>query len=92
VQVETLMCKSCGLCAEYCPVGVMKPATEVPPDDLDGPVMNPSGHVVYLVHDPEGKCTGCGICAAACPEGAVVVYRNQPAKMGADSGEEASGE
>jgi ferredoxin len=78
VQVESLLCKSCGLCAEYCPEELMKPATDIPPDDLDVPVMNPSGHVVYLIHDPEGQCNGCGICASACPEGAVVVYRRKP--------------
>ncbi len=80
VQVQSLLCKSCGLCAEYCPHHLMKPATEIPADDRDGPVINPSGHVVYEIYDPQGQCTGCGICATACPEGAVVVYRRGKAK------------
>jgi 2-oxoglutarate ferredoxin oxidoreductase subunit delta len=79
VQVQFLLCKSCGLCAEYCPRGLMKPATEVPADARTGPAMNPAGHIVYVVHDPEGRCTGCGICAQVCPEGAVVVYRRKKA-------------
>jgi len=80
VQVQPLLCKSCGLCAEYCPQQLMKPATEIPADDRAGPVMSPSGHVVYEIHDPENRCTGCGICATACPEGAVVVYRRKKPK------------
>ncbi|MDD4888850.1 MAG: 4Fe-4S binding protein [Phycisphaerae bacterium] len=79
VQVQVLLCKSCGLCAEYCPHHLLKPATEIPPDQRTGPVMNPAGHVVYEVYDPEGLCTGCGICGNICPEGAVVVYRRRKA-------------
>ena len=75
--MQGLLCKSCGLCAEYCPRQLMKPATEVPADCRHGPVINSAGHVVYEIHDPDGKCTGCGICANACPEGAVVVYRGK---------------
>ncbi|MCG3179307.1 MAG: hypothetical protein BIFFINMI_01641 [Phycisphaerae bacterium] len=83
VQVEPLLCKSCGLCAEYCPEHLMKAATDIPADDREGPTLNPSGHVVYLIHDPDGQCSGCGICATACPEGAVVVYRRAAFKSGA---------
>lgn len=77
VQVHFLLCKSCGLCAEYCPQHLLRPATEVPQAERTGPTMNPAGHVVYEVHDPEGRCTGCGICGQLCPEGAVVVYRRR---------------
>jgi len=79
VQVEPLLCKSCGLCAEYCPQDLMKPANDIPSDSRSGPIINPAGHVVYEIYDPNNKCTGCGICASVCPEGAVVVYRTKPA-------------
>lgn len=75
VQIHPLLCKSCGLCAEYCPRELPKPATDLPPDQRTGAVINPAGHVVYVVWDPKGRCNGCGICAQVCPEGAVVVYR-----------------
>ena len=80
VQVQFLLCKSCGLCAEYCPRGLLKPATDIPADQRTGPgcpTMNPAGHVVYAVYDPEGKCNGCGLCATVCPEGAIAVYRRK---------------
>ena len=80
VQVQFLLCKSCGLCAEYCPRGLLKQATDIPPDERPDAVMNPAGHVVYTVHDPQGKCNGCGICATVCPEGAIVVYRRRKEK------------
>lgn len=92
VQVEPLMCKSCGLCAEYCPQHLMRPANEIPEAEREGPLINPAGHVVYEIFDPQGKCTGCGICATACPEGAVVVYRRKPAPKTAAQGKEADGE
>ena len=79
VQVQGLLCKSCGLCAEYCPQELMKPATEVPPDQQPAATMNPAGHVLYVIHDPQGRCNGCGICAGICPEGAIVVYRRKKA-------------
>jgi len=77
VQVQDLLCKSCGLCAEYCPRGLMRAATDVPAEQRTSPVMNPAGHVVYAIHDPAGQCTGCGICGQMCPEGAIVVYRRK---------------
>jgi ferredoxin len=42
--------------------------------------MNPAGHVVYAIYDPDHKCNGCGLCATVCPEGAIVVYRRKKGK------------
>jgi len=63
VMIERDLCKSCGLCVEFCPRGLITLDNElnkrgVPPAALTG--------------DAE-RCTGCGNCAAMCAEAAIEI-------------------
>jgi len=67
VAVNEDRCKGCGLCAEFCPSGVL---------ELRADTLNSKGyHIVHMKY-PE-KCTGCAICAAMCPDVALTVERGE---------------
>ncbi len=57
VLIESERCKGCGICAAFCPVGML----------AVGDTMNSHGYpVVRLI---EGKvCRGCGRCYVMCPD------------------------
>ena len=63
VTIHRDLCKSCGLCIEYCPRKLLKLDTE----------LNRRGvHPARFNGSPE-KCTGCGNCAAICPDAAIEI-------------------
>jgi len=64
IEIRADRCKSCGLCVEACPDGLIKVAEK----------LNDMGyHPVEYCGD---GCTGCGLCYTVCPEpGCITVYR-----------------
>ena len=64
IEIRVDRCKSCGLCVEVCPDGLIKVSEE----------LNDMGY-----HPAEycgNGCTGCGLCYTVCPEpGCITVYR-----------------
>ena len=58
---DYLLCLSCGICAQACPVSALAMKRE-----------GKSGKYRNLFPEPVGdKCIGCGSCARACPMDAV---------------------
>jgi len=51
-------CKSCGLCVEACPKGLLA---------IDKSKLNAKGYYPVAISD-EAACTGCAICARMCPD------------------------
>ena len=64
VVIDGERCKSCMLCVEFCPKGVLTPSEET----------NSKGHHPIRCANQDG-CTGCGICALMCPDVCIEVYR-----------------
>lgn len=64
VKVLSNYCKSCGLCVEICPKGILK----------IGDKTNPKGYYTVVVTDQE-KCTGCTLCGIVCPDVAIEIYK-----------------
>jgi 2-oxoglutarate ferredoxin oxidoreductase subunit delta len=64
VKVLPQYCKSCQLCIEVCPKGVLKV----------GDKTNEKGYYT-IVPANEEKCTGCTLCALVCPDVAIEVYK-----------------
>lgn len=51
-------CKSCKLCVEACPKGLLF---------IDTAALNSKGYYPASIKD-EAACTGCAICARMCPD------------------------
>jgi len=51
-------CKSCGLCIEACPKGILY---------IDKSTLNAKGYNPAAISD-ESACVGCAICARMCPD------------------------
>ncbi len=64
VVIDAERCKSCMLCVEFCPKGVLTPSEET----------NSKGHHPIRCTNQD-ECTGCGICALMCPDVCIEVYR-----------------
>ncbi len=69
VEVDTDLCKGCGLCVYFCPKSVL---------DLTGEV-NSKGYRTAKKGNP-ASCTGCAICAHVCPDIALVVWRGKDSR------------
>lgn len=65
VKIDEIRCKGCGLCADFCPNGVLT---------LDIGDINEKGYHPAGMGQPE-VCTGCGVCALMCPDAAITVER-----------------
>jgi len=59
-------CKSCGLCVNICPKGVL----------AIGDKTNQKGYYPVIVID-DSKCISCAMCATVCPDVALEVSREQ---------------
>jgi 2-oxoglutarate ferredoxin oxidoreductase subunit delta len=64
VKVLSEYCKSCRLCVEICPKGVLQ----------IGDKTNAKGYYTAIVVDEE-KCNGCTLCGIVCPDVAIEVYK-----------------
>ncbi|MGI6227092.1 MAG: 4Fe-4S dicluster domain-containing protein [Peptococcales bacterium] len=64
VKILPEYCKSCQLCIEACPKGVLKV----------GDKANAKGYYT-VVPAFEEKCNGCTLCAIVCPDVAIEVYK-----------------
>lgn len=66
IEIDEKRCKACGLCAEYCPRGVIGiDLARIEVNGLGCAVMRGSG------------CIGCGICTAVCPDIAIKLIKKQ---------------
>ncbi|MFZ7102644.1 MAG: 4Fe-4S dicluster domain-containing protein [Peptococcaceae bacterium] len=63
VKILSEYCKSCRLCLEVCPRGVLRV----------GDKTNAKGY--YTVVADTEKCNGCTLCALVCPDVAIEVYK-----------------
>jgi 2-oxoglutarate ferredoxin oxidoreductase subunit delta len=64
VAVNIELCKGCGFCIAFCPVGVL----EVSQD------FNSKGYHPPRIANPDA-CTGCGLCGMYCPDFAIFGMR-----------------
>ncbi len=62
IRISLEHCKGCGLCAAFCPRGVLEMSAELGPRGV-----NPAA-----ITDPS-KCAGCLNCAVICPDAAVEI-------------------
>jgi len=60
VHLNTIRCKGCGFCIEFCPPHVLE----------FSPEFNPQGYHPPTVVRPE-DCTGCDLCGLYCPDFAI---------------------
>lgn len=64
VTFDKTLCKSCGLCVQACPKGIVAISKE----------MNNKGYFVAEVTDMD-KCIGCAFCATMCPDCVIEVEK-----------------
>ena len=57
-------CKGCGMCIEFCPLGVLRMSAN----------FNAKGYHYPEPGEPD-KCTGCGLCGMYCPDFAIFGLR-----------------
>lgn len=60
--IDARRCKSCGLCVDKCPKGVL----------AIGAAINAQGYN-YVVQEHSDKCVLCDICGIVCPDMAIGV-------------------
>lgn len=75
IEINSELCKGCGLCIEVCP----KKQIEVS-EELNKKGYYPARYMEEDTPDDECKCTGCCMCALTCPDIAIEVYRQEKAK------------
>lgn len=62
--IDVERCKSCGICIEHCPAGLLVLSGEI----------NSKGYRPVRMKDEE-KCNSCLLCALVCPDLVISVYR-----------------
>ena len=67
LKIEENLCKSCGLCIEFCPKKILTFKS----------TLNKFGfHPVTQINGKAGLCTGCGICRDMCPDMAIEIIKD----------------
>ena len=66
VHIESIRCKGCGLCVEFCPRLLLELSEE----------LNAIGYHPAHLKNPE-QCTACALCAQMCPETGISVFRKR---------------
>ena len=66
ITINSLMCKDCGYCIQFCPRHILEMRKE-----------RSQKGFFYPVNIDADKCTSCAICALMCPEGAIEVTLNK---------------
>lgn len=67
IEIDEEYCKGCTLCANFCPLKLIRTANHV----------SKKGYHPAEFHDPQGKCSGCTLCALICPDAAITVHREK---------------
>lgn len=65
VTILNKKCKSCYICLQTCPKGLI----------LKSEKTNRLGDYMVEFNDPKNECVGCAICAKCCPDMAIEVYK-----------------
>lgn len=66
IDIDTVQCKGCNLCAVACPLNLIQLSQQV----------NHNGYS-FAVQTDADKCNGCSSCGIICPDGCITVYRTQ---------------
>lgn len=66
ITINSLMCKGCGYCIQFCPKHILEMGKE-----------RSQKGFFYPVNIDADKCTSCAVCALMCPEGAIEVTSNK---------------
>ncbi len=61
IEINSNLCKSCYLCINACPFGLIKKSAET----------GKTGEYTVEFYDKEKKCTACASCAMSCPDIAI---------------------
>ncbi len=64
VHIDKDLCKGCGFCIEFCPMGVLEFSDSINKQGYQYPRVKPG---------KEGDCVACGMCERVCPELAIEV-------------------
>ncbi len=64
VEINADICKGCGFCIEFCPLGILEFSDEINKQGYQYPRIKPG---------MEDKCVCCGMCERICPEFAIMV-------------------
>lgn len=62
IVIDENRCKSCYLCVETCPKGLIKKSKRV----------NKLGEFLVEFSDEKNECIGCAMCATRCPDVAII--------------------
>ena len=62
IKVNNSRCKSCYLCTDVCPHGLIKKSE----------IIGSTGEQIVEFKDDENKCRACAQCALVCPDVAIV--------------------
>ena len=65
IKLNNSRCKSCYLCVNACPKGLIKISN----------VTNRLGDYLVEFDDKNGECLGCAMCAKRCPDMAIEVFK-----------------
>jgi len=67
IRIHNDLCKSCKLCVDACPRGLIM---------MEPVLLNAKGfHPAAAAPDNAERCTGCGFCYMICPDCAIEVDR-----------------
>lgn len=65
IKINNSRCKSCYICTETCPKGLIKKSN----------FTNRLGDYMVEFNDPKSECVACAMCAKRCPDLAIEVFK-----------------